>query len=373
MLAENLDGGGKVTKRCIIRYRGGFNDGQILDSSNGQNSVNIQFLLAATNRGQIGKQISAANPAALQDLVATEGHDGKGTVQCYIYKITHRNETEDKLEIVATFVGHEVFEEFLRPYFLRIAEALRSDAGAAAIFPNSGDKGTSRERVYAQFLKNHLPSACNVQFGGNVFNEFGLMSKQVDIIVTNDTCPQFNHLNPDGTGKTAACVDGTLAVISIKSSLTSKEIKDALANLASIPQHQPFTYRNLGVDAQIDQWPYKVVFAFDGIGVDSIKKAMAEFSADNPKVPLNRLPDMVHVLGKYRICKYGRDLVHDGHTFKAGNYATFTVDPDIAAMVSMISNIQEMLWISKKLPYFYGDMFARLCGMVPNRITQLDR
>jgi hypothetical protein len=108
----------------------------------------------------------------------------------------------------------------MRRYFSRVAQALRSDSDAAAFLRNPTDKGMARERVYAQFLKDHLPSGCNVLFGGNVFNQSGELSKQIDIIVTNDVCPQFNHQNRDGTGKTVACVDGTLAVVSVKSVLS---------------------------------------------------------------------------------------------------------------------------------------------------------
>ena len=67
----------------------------------------------------------------------------------------------------------------------------------------------------------------------------GQESKQIDVIVTADVCPQFNFLNRDGQGPTFSCVDGTLAVASLKSNLDSTQLYNALDNLASIPPKLP--------------------------------------------------------------------------------------------------------------------------------------
>ncbi len=68
----------------------------------------------------------------------------------------------------------------LREYYVKVAEVLRGDADAASIFPNSTDVGMSRERVYADFLKQHAPSKCNVFLGGFLFDEDGSESKQME-------------------------------------------------------------------------------------------------------------------------------------------------------------------------------------------------
>jgi len=56
--------------------------------------------------------------------------------------------------------------ERLRLYFDRIGEVLRGEAEASAVFPNAGDIGTSREKVYADFLRLHTPQKCNVFWEG---------------------------------------------------------------------------------------------------------------------------------------------------------------------------------------------------------------
>ena len=108
------------------------------------------------------------------------------------------------------------FFEKLQEYYSSVSEALRSQSAASSIFPNAGDIGTARERIYVEFLRSCLPSACNVSLGGFLFNAEGEVSNQIDVIVTSDTCPQFNFHNWDGQGKTFSCIDGTLAVAGLK-------------------------------------------------------------------------------------------------------------------------------------------------------------
>ena len=107
----------------------------------------------------------------------------------------------------------------LRSYYMKVAEVLRGDADAASIFPNTTDVGMSRELIYADFLRQHAPSKCNVFLGGFLFDDNGVESKQLDVIVTTDTAPRFNFHNREGVGKSFSPVEGTLGVASIKSNL----------------------------------------------------------------------------------------------------------------------------------------------------------
>jgi hypothetical protein len=45
----------------------------------------------------------------------------------------------------------------LKQYYIKIGAVLRGEADAASIFPNTTDVGISRENVYVEFLKMHLP------------------------------------------------------------------------------------------------------------------------------------------------------------------------------------------------------------------------
>lgn len=151
------------------------------------------------------------------------------------------------------------FLDRLRNYFMNVGKVLRGEAGAASIFPNSTDVGMARERVYAEFLRQHLPYGCHVAFGGFLFDQDGRESKQIDLIVTSDSALQYNLNSASGDGKIFSCVDGTIAVVSLKSKLDSKELHDALLNIASIPEKTPLGARlspglNLGAEDHED-WP----------------------------------------------------------------------------------------------------------------------
>jgi len=107
----------------------------------------------------------------------------------------------------------------LRNYYINVAKVLRGEADAASVFANTTDIGVSRELVYSEFLKQHAPSKCNVFLGGFLFDYDGAESKQLDIIITTDTAPRFNFHNKDGSGKSFSPVEGTLGIVSIKSTL----------------------------------------------------------------------------------------------------------------------------------------------------------
>lgn len=127
------------------------------------------------------------------------------------------------------------FFDRLRKYYTKVAEVLRGEADAASVFANTTDIGMSRKLAYAEFLKQHAPSKCNVFLGGFLFDDDGAESKQLDIIITTDTAPCFNFHNKDGAGKSFSPVEGTLGVVSVKSTLNRAELFDALGGIASIP------------------------------------------------------------------------------------------------------------------------------------------
>lgn len=234
------------------------------------------------------------------------------------------------------------FYDRLRNYYSAVGKVLRGDAEVASIFPNTSDIGTSRERVYAEFLRLHAPSKCNVMFGGFLFDEAGSESKQVDVIVTTDTAPQFNFLNKDGAGKSFACVEGVLAVASVKSTLNRAELFDSLLNLASIPAMSPLKGRippNLRFRGYED-WPYKIIFASDGIAADTLLSHLAEFYQVHPTIPETRRPNIIHVAGKYFIHRIIGDEKLDGQLRAKGEFVIVGGSPDTQAIAWTLQHIQ---------------------------------
>jgi hypothetical protein len=187
----------------------------------------------------------------------------------------------------------------LAEYYEKVAEVLRGQAHSAAIFPNTTDIGMSRERIYADFLRWHAPTKCNVFFGGFLFSSTGDESDQLDVIVTADTNSRFDFHNRDGSGKSFSHTDGTLAVASIKSTLDKKELHSALRGLASIPPTGRLQLASpLIAIPNYDDWPYKIIYAPHGIACDTLLEHLNHYYAEHSYVPLNRRPNLIHVAGK---------------------------------------------------------------------------
>ena len=126
------------------------------------------------------------------------------------------------------------FFDRLADYYRNVAAVLRGEADTASIFPNSTDKGTSREQVYIDFLRSHAPSKCNVFAGGFLFHMDGRESRQLDAIVTTDTAPRFDFHNKNNSGKSFAPVEGTLGVVSVKGTSKNRSVGTLLAMLGGV-------------------------------------------------------------------------------------------------------------------------------------------
>lgn len=261
----------------------------------------------------------------------------------------------------------------LRDYYLKVAEVLRGDAEAAAIFPNTSDIGTSRERVYADFLKQHAPSKCNVFLGGFLFHADGNESKQFDIIVTTDTTPRFNFHNRDGGGKSFSPVEGTLAVASIKSNLDKAQLEDALAGIASIPPSEPLRKRVIPSYRinNYEDWPYKIIYGSNGLRLDTIIKHLSDYYTANPEVPISRRPNLIHVAGKYVILRLvpgmnlGDRVSGEEISVEVGTFVTFPEMPDLRAICWVLESIQSIASASTHIAYSYTSL--------TNKISNLDQ
>ena len=47
-----------------------------------------------------------------------------------------------------------------------------------------------------------------------------------------------------------------------------------------------------------DDWPYKIIYASDGISVESLLGHLNNYYHSNPNIPLGRRPNIIHVSGK---------------------------------------------------------------------------
>jgi hypothetical protein len=257
------------------------------------------------------------------------------------------------------------FTDRLRSYFIKVGEVLRGEAAAASIFPNSTDVGIARERVYAEFLKHHLPQGCHVAFGGFLFGQDGSESGQIDIIVTSDSALQYKFFNRDGGGKFFTCVDGTLAVVCLKSTLDSKELHDALRNISSIPDKLPIGERvppslNLR-EADYNDWPFKIIYASNGISEAALTNTLLDFYKDNPEIPHSRQPNLIHVAGKYSLLRVFTDAPKsDGTLWPANTYHPHADATDVYPLSYAVTRIQEISAGERFLIQTYGQILNRI-------------
>jgi hypothetical protein len=266
------------------------------------------------------------------------------------------------------------FFERLRAYYLDVAAVLRGEAKAASIFPNSTDIGTSRERIYAEFLRQHAPSKCNVFFGGFLFGENGDESGQLDVIVTTDTTPQFNFHNQGGQGKAFSPVEGTLGVASIKSTLNKNELENALEGIAAIPPTEPLVGRvnPMLIITGYDDWPYKIIYASEGISPDTLLGHLHDFYTRNPSILNSRRPNLIHVSGKYVIFRVipGMSVIDrdDGNKdipVALGEFRLITRDPDLHGILWALDALQKNAVASSHIGYTYTKLINRINGL-PN-------
>lgn len=263
------------------------------------------------------------------------------------------------------------FMDRLKEYYETVGRVLRGEADAGAIFPNASDKGIVRENSYVQFLSQHTPSKCNVFLGGFLFGHDGNESSQLDVIVTTDTAPRYDFHNKGSSGKSFAPVDGTLAVASIKSRLDKKELVDSLKGFASIPPTMSLDGKTspLLTIKNYDDWPYKILFAYDAISLESIMGHLLEFYRLTPQIPFNRRPNLVHVAGKYAILRGGGDIeIFDKNTgvhtqVASDRFVKIDRSPDLASISFVVDSIQNHAVASTHINFNYSWILNRLLSM----------
>jgi hypothetical protein len=257
----------------------------------------------------------------------------------------------------------------LEEYLSKISALLKGQSDAAAIFPNSADRGTTREQVYVNFLKQHLPLSCAVAQGGFIFDQTGKESKQIDAIVHSSSVPQYNMFNPDGTGKSFTCIDGCHAAISVKTSLDKEKLFDALDNIASIPDKSPADVKmsQLAGIPDFEDWPFKIIFAYDGIGFDTCTAHLREYyDSDFGKlIPENKRPNIIHVAGRY---SYVRALQATPTMLQlnvsAGKFIGRESDKDIFPLVYTLTYIHRIVVMDARISHSFAELYSNAHQMM---------
>ena len=267
----------------------------------------------------------------------------------------------------------------IRNHFEKIADQLVAETEVASGLTNSSDVGASREDVYKRFLERHLPKTCNVFLGGYVFDIDGNRSKQTDIIVTAGNTPKFEM----STGnKHFAPLEGTIAIVEVKSHLNKQSLYDALENIAAIPS-MPNQKGILSpvVKYSIQHWldiPYKIILAYGAINKETLFEHICEFYKKNDSIPINRRPNIIHILKNSTEEEQGYVMVRmtpemqimesDGslttEQVKDGEYRWFYPNHNVLAMAWILDSIKQNNFIINFSKFNYRQWINRLADEI---------
>ena len=199
-------------------------------------------------------------------------------------------------------------EEFNNIFYNELKSAvlkLEAEHNKSKNLNHRGNRGTYRERLLDEILKQFLPKRYGIA-SGESFDCKGNRSKQLDIAIYDD---MFSISFPYGESKLIP-FESMYGCIEVKSKLDKKTMFESLENIASLKQ----LYRekpdgcqilpNRAIDIKGIKWdnagfttPFGVVFAYDSVDP---KTALKYFHKVRPLQP-QYLPDMIVLYKKQTI------------------------------------------------------------------------
>jgi len=233
------------------------------------------------------------------------------------------------------------------------------------IHKNRPDKGDLREDELKDCLERYIPKKFTISKGGFIFDSNGNQSNQIDLLITTDYTLQFQH-GKNMNRKSFNCVEGCLCAISIKSKLTKKDLYNAMENLGSIPTTKKFqknpAYDNL--DELLKPLPLKVIFGFDGISYEKIKKYVDEYFIQN-KIPSEKKPHFIIVNNKSILQMGGRGMMNAaGNPISEGKYLGYSLKHTKyvggRSLISLLTEIQRLGNITKEANFHFGVYLNKL-------------
>src|ERR1700730_16202512 len=118
----------------------------------------------------------------------------------------------------------KVLESMLKNEFIAIESQMRDNlAKARARFNQAGDKGTSVEEAFRQFLRDYLPRRLAVGHG-EIIDSFQNRSTQTDVVIANEGHPfTFGDTSPG-----LFFIEGVVGVGEVKSILSGANFADSI-------------------------------------------------------------------------------------------------------------------------------------------------
>jgi hypothetical protein len=187
-------------------------------------------------------------------------------------------------------------------YFNSVADSITAAGVRSGTATHRPSIGTNREVILRDFLAKHLPRRLTASLGGQVISPVNdRMSRQIDILVTNDLGVRF-----DENDLTLITAESVASCISAKSRLDTASLNEALENLLSVPEPSPTAISfpllvNDPYSAFLQRHPTYFIFAYEGFSGAHCQTALNDFMQCHPATPLHRLPKAVIVNSSYII------------------------------------------------------------------------
>jgi hypothetical protein len=159
-------------------------------------------------------------------------------------------------------------------------------------------KGYGREALVQEFLKTHLPSQVEY-LSGEILDPSDNRSGQVDVILQSRRYPHI----PLVGNLHLAFSDAVVAIIEVKSDLTSQHLENALGQFAKVKALMRSVTLSYPFAAPLTSIPC-LIFAFKGPTKNTLIDSISAYALKN-ELPLPRFaPDMTVVLDReYYVCR----------------------------------------------------------------------
>ena len=186
----------------------------------------------------------------------------------------------------------------LSEHFGKVKEKLLSYSGHFDVAHHGDIKGYGREALVQEFLSTHLPDQVEY-LTGEILDPDDVRSGQVDVILQSKRQPKVPLLG----NLHLAFVDAVIAVVEVKSSLTTQHLRASLDQFRRIKALKRTVSLEYPFAAKLTSIPC-IIFAFKGPKKDTLLTSLNDYAKDN-KIPLDAFcPDMIVVLdGDYYVCK----------------------------------------------------------------------
>jgi hypothetical protein len=169
--------------------------------------------------------------------------------------------------------GEHGFVAEVRSHYHNIRLRLLEQMLGARMLALSSDLGNETERIWQQFLEQHLGPMFRVLRGGYICDHQGNKSCQVDLIVVPAFAQVFVPGDSKG-GKAHVLVDQVISAIMVTSNLTTEKLKSDWRKLQSLPRFpdQDKDYPHL----KGHPWPFCYILAAQSDSAEDLKEAWCE-------------------------------------------------------------------------------------------------